>query len=196
MGKRKDKSHKSSSKKVKYEYEEEEATATLPLSSMLDTLLSMYPNDSDHLRNLFADLDDGCLVDIREIEDRSVRNLLEDMFNLHFQLLKDKETKEYYKSSSSSSSLVEIFDKYLQEHQSKHDSKPKSLLEAHMLEKANSKSEKERRDLERKGFLTWDRDRDIENPTTAVDKKRLLDVANNASKFSKKFTSRTETKFL
>ncbi|KAF0980315.1 hypothetical protein FDP41_013529 [Naegleria fowleri] len=195
MGKRKDKSHKSSSKKVKYDYEEEETTI-LPLSSMLDSLLSMYPDDSDQLKNLFEDLDDGCLVNICEIEDRSVRNILEDMFSSHFKLRKDKETKEYYKSSSSPSSLVEIFDKYLQENQLQHGSKPKSLLEAHLIEKANSKSEIERRDLESKGFLTWNRDRDMENPTTAVDRKRLLDVANNASKFSQKFTSRMETKFL
>ena len=197
MGKRKDeKSHKKSKKK-KYDYDEEPQSSVIPLETMFDSLISLYPKDTSDLRNLLEDLDDGCLVDVSDIQDRTVKNLLIDMFIEHFKLLRDKQTREYYKDPNDLRIYSELFDKYLQEYKSKsQNEKPKSLYELHAIEKSKSQPELERKELQKKGYMVWNRDDDLENPTTAVDKNRLKDMVNNASKFSQKFNSRMETKFL
>ena len=202
MGKRKDKEEKShkKSKKKKYDYYEEEKPSVIPLETMFDSLIGLYPKDTSDLRNLLEDLDGGCFVDVSDIEDRTVKTLLIDMFIEHFKLLRDKETREYYKDPNDSRIYTELFDKYLQEYRSretqKQTEKPKSLYELHAIEKSKSQSELEKKELQKKGYMIWNRDDDLENPTTAVDKNRLKDMVNNASKFSQKFNSRMETKFL
>ena len=194
MGKRKDRSdRKEKSKKKKYDYEED--STVLPLEIMFSTLVKNYPKDVNNFRDLLQNLDEGCFVDIKDLEDRSVKNILVDMFKEHFRLKRDKETKEYYKKSSRKESLVTLFEDFMENYKPD-ESQPKTLLEAHKQKKNNSQSEIETKSLERKGYLSWNRDLDIENPYTAVDKKRLLQTVNNASNFSQKFKSTIEHKFM
>ncbi|EFC43255.1 predicted protein [Naegleria gruberi] len=163
---------------------------------MFATLIKNYPKDVNNFRDLLQNLDDGYYVDISELEDRSVKNILTDMFKEHFNLKRDKETREYKKrSSQKDESLVKIFEDFTENYKPE-TTQPKSLLEAHTQKFNSSQPEVERRNLESRGYMTWNRDRDMENPCLAVDKKRLMDTVNNAAKFSQKFNSTTEYKFM